>query len=223
VRGQVLPDQRQLADSLRSNAQAERRATVRSILAIPPADRQFSLEVALAQELSRLRAQRQRDEGDYLFSLIEAVSQSKDPNIVRALVPWLRTGNRAINAVTALGELSVLDVTTIARDPGNDDAPVALLVMGRLLSDPSRYPLTAVSRRSIVETAELRLSGTQPEAVVEEAVYLAIATGDSRLIERVESLAQNAAAVRDFGISDPESVAYLQKRAADALARRKAR
>jgi hypothetical protein len=238
VASQVTPDQGQLAARIQSGTQDERAAAVTSVLTISPAERRLSLELALTGELTRLRGEIDRrrearlagktlapvaDEGDYLFSVIDAVSRSLDPNSVRALVPWLGTGNRAITAVVALGERSVLDVAAAAVDPANGDASVALLVLGHMWRDQGKYPLSAASKRVIVDAAELRLSGTQREAVLQEAADLAVATGDDTLIGRVEALARNPDAVRDFGIRDPEAIAYIHRKATESLSRRERR
>lgn len=236
--GQVPADQQQLAARIQSGTQDERSAAVSRVLTIRPAERRFSLELALTRELARLRDELDRrrqarlagevlapvtDESEYLFSVIDAVSQSRDANIVRTLVPWLGTGNRAIAAVAALGELAALDVAAAAKDPTNADASVALLVLGRMWRDQASRPLSAASKRVIVDAAELRLSGTQREAVLQEAADLAVATGDEVLIGRVESLARNPDAVRDFGIRDPEAIAYIHKKATESLSRRERR
>lgn len=236
--GQVAPDQGQLAARLQSGTQDQRSEAVSRVLTIPPAERWLPLEQALTRELARLRGELDRrrqarlaggapapvtDESEYLFRVIDAVSQSRDPSIVRALVPWIGTGNRAIAAVAALGELAVGDVAAAAMDPTNGDASVALMVLGRMYRDQARYPLSAASRRAIVNAAELRLSGTQREAVLLEAADLAVATGDDTLIARVEALAHNPDAVRDFGIRDPRAIAYIHEKAAESLSRRERR
>ncbi|MCX6553298.1 MAG: D-Ala-D-Ala carboxypeptidase family metallohydrolase, partial [Acidobacteria bacterium] len=188
--GRVPADQEQIAGRLESDSHNERMAAIGSVLTIPLLERQLSLELALTRELARLREQnslrRQArlaaeslappvDEGEYLFSLIEAVSQSANPDIIAALVPWLGTGNRAITAVAALGDRSVSEIATVAMDPTDEEASVALLVLKQMILDQVRYPLSAASRRMIVNSAERRLVGIQRVAVLQEAIELAVA------------------------------------------------
>ena len=86
-----------------------------------------------------------------------------------------------------------------------------------MMDGPVRNVLSAESRQTIREIAGRRLTGEQHPAIVAGVVGLAVATGESSLIQRVRTIVSDEAAVRAFGITDPVDIARVQRSATEAL------
>lgn len=224
---QVVVNQGQLATTLGRGQSEERAAAIFAIRDIPMAARGPLIQSALLQELTRQREEHdvraralqagnplppRKDHGEYLFAVLDLVAEDNDPVVIEALVPFIGTGNRVMNAIVAFGDLAVPDVAEFAasvESPQNEVSP-ALRVLKRMLDRPPRYPLSEQSIRLITELARERLSGTQEASVVVSAVDLAVATGASALIQRVEQLARDVGEVRALGIRDPGLIDLVQ-------------
>ena len=234
---QTQPDQVQIASTLANGSPDERTAAITAVRNISVPQRTPLLVSALVQELDRLRHEQEQrqlalqtglplppssEQGEYLFSVIEVVTQHKDPVFIRPLMPFIGTGNKVVNSIAAFGELAAADVAAIAASglSSPTDVHSALFTLRRMLEQPSEYSLSPRSTRLIIDVAKQRLTGIQKPAVIIEAVDLAVATGDLELIQRVQMLAGNQAAVNRLGISEPTLVADIQKKATVALAAR---
>ena len=230
VLGQASVDQAQLAQALTNGTDEERVAAAAAILAIAPEAREPWVRIALTQELDRYRRDLEvrrlalvsgqplppaRDEGEYLFQLLSALSQDEDPIVLSSLIPFIGTGNRVINAVAAFGELAVQDVVAIAATDTKDPGP-ALLTLQRMLEGPVRNPLSSDSRQRIVTAVAARLKGHQPGGAVMFAVDLAVATMDASLLLRVQELATSATELQSLGVPE-DRTAMMQNRAKAAL------
>jgi hypothetical protein len=230
-------DESRVLTALANGPSIERVSAIAAIKKLPVTQRSPSVLAALLQELERLRQQLEDrqfalltgqplapsdDHGEYLFSVLEVVTEHRDdPLIIRPLLPFIATGNRVVDTLAGFGELAVPDVAAIATWglAPQTDIHSALLVLRRMLERPGQHPISAASRALIARIAQERLSGTQPVTVVMNAIDLAVATGEARLLQRVQELTTDPVAVQALGISDPELVRAIQKRANDALAR----
>jgi hypothetical protein len=229
-------DDAQVIEALRTGSPVERRNAVEAIRKIPIVDRGQLLLAALLEELDRQDQRLQErqlalatgrplppseQDAEYLFSLLDVVSQHRDdPTIIRPLLPFITTGNAVINTLASFGNLAVADVLAIATSGVSPDDHVdsALLVLRRMLEKPGNHPLSASWKNAVVKVAKDRLTGTQGPTVVMNASDLAVATGDAELIARVRVIAEDADAVRRLGIQD-DLVPSIQRRASAALAR----
>ncbi len=232
-------DEASVVSALANHSAEERTAAVGAIKKLPVAQRSESVVGALLQELERLRQQLEErqlalltgqplapsaDHGEYLFSVLDVVTQHKDDvSIIRPLLPFIGTGNRVVDTLAGFGELAVADVTAVAESglATQLDVHSALLVLRRMLERPGNHPVGASSKAQIAKVATERLSGAQKDTVVMMAIDLAVASGDPQLLQRVQQLARDPAAVQKFGIGDAASNAAIQKRAYDAITRGK--
>jgi hypothetical protein len=230
-------DESRVLEALANGPSAERVSAISAIKKLPVTQRSAPVLAALLQELERLRRQLEDrqfallsgqplapsdDHGEYLFSVLEVVTEHReDPLIIRPLLPFVATGNRVVDTLAGFGEQAVSEVAAVARSglAPQTDVHSALLVLRRMLERPGRYPISAASKALIAKIAQERLTGTQPATVVMNAIELAVATGDARLLQRVEQLATDPGAVRVLGISDPELVRAVQNKANDSTAR----
>ena len=210
------------------------------IRAVPMGQRSSAVLPALLGELNRIdrdlyarrsdplsgQAREPREaQGDYLFRLIEIVSEYPDPAIIKPLLPFLPTGNMVVTTIARFGDRAVPDVAAFAaagyRRDG--DVPGALLTLRRIVERQHDTPITQASMRRIADVARERLRGNQGAVIVEEAIALAVATGDPELLGRVQVLATDRGEVARLGIPDPSLAARIQARAAAALAARERR
>lgn len=223
-----------VAQTLAQGSAAERAAALARIRATPVEARGPEVLPALLEELNRQSARLEaraaalregrtvepsESDGELLLDVLDLVTQHKeDPRIIPALLPFISTGNRVIDALAAFGEQSVSQVAEIAASNDRPDADVhsALLTLQRMLQKPTRTPLSLASRQLIIKVAEMRLTGTQVPTVALAAVDLAAATSDPSLIHRLEVLSQDAGEVRALGLTE-DLVPRLQARAGTAL------
>ena len=155
--------------------------------------------------------------GSRHYALADAVNRLEDPRGVPALI---RAGTPLTCGWTtpALFDMSVEEMTRAIIE---DAAPGWLVaeslrelayisVRGGLLRRPERI------RASILATASHFLDGEQPSlsasgsaedriAILQAALYLAVATADERLSDRVNRLASDAAAVEALGLGRAEA------------------
>ncbi len=235
----------QLVRWLESPQQAIRQGAVGYLLdhPVPPEERSASLDRALAQELTRLNdlleARWQADRAgippaddfpsDYHADLIQLVSQSTRDTSIPALLGALGTGRMASEGLVRFGEKAVPPLLVIARarvgliaTGGSTDTPPhivseALHTLEALLR--SSAPLRASSKAEILQVVSGRLRTKQEVSVLSAACGLAVATGDAALRNRVQQLADDTREVVALGISDPQSIAFVQGVARRALSR----
>lgn len=230
-------DEASVVAALANGSAEERTAAVAAIRQVPVAERSAAVLNALLQELDRLHQHLEdrqlalltgqplapsADHSEYLFNVLDVVCQQKDDSaIIRPLLPFVGTGNRVVDTLAAFGELAVADVSAIAESglASQSDVHSALLVLRRMLERPGIDPLSAQSRARVRKIAGDRLTGSQKDTVVMMAIDLAVASGDPQLVQRVQQLARDPAAVQNLGIGETETVAAIQKRAGAALAR----
>jgi len=230
---QVQVEQAEIAKVLAKGTLEDRMTAHRLIRQIPVSQRQPYILTALTQELDRLdQYLRERrlaiargeplesaeEVGEYIFSVIQVVSDYKDPAIIRPLLPFLGTGSNVINLIVAFGDTAVQQVVDFAGTASADDPGLlgTLLALERLLVSPA---LSEDSRQSIIKVADQRLMENQPPlGVLDRAIALALATGDSALLTKVWSLANDPVAVQNLGITDPSLVTRIQQMAASRLA-----
>lgn len=229
---QVEVNQAELAKVLAEGSLDARMEALRQVQAIQVDQRQPFILAALTGELdrltqyrnerrfSRLRGQR-LDPAEavqvYILGVTEAVTEYKDPAIIKPLTPFVGTGLRVIGALVGFGELAVNDVVNFAVTAVSEhhpDAPMALVTLDGLLD----RELSEAAKQSIVNVAAQSLTGGQSPAVIERAIDLAVKTGDLALVARVRNLVDDPREVRSLGINDAVRVALIQKRAASALA-----
>jgi hypothetical protein len=108
-------------------------------------------------------------------------------------------------------------------DSGESDATGISPALFTLLVIQRETLLDDADRAVIVRIAGQRLEGQQAAAVIEQALELAMATGDIRLAERVKALASDNSQMRALvvpGSDDGSIVAYLQRKARSLLARK---
>jgi hypothetical protein len=99
----------------------------------------------LQRELSEGRVLREsgealapaRDESEYLFKVLDIVSQYGDSIVIDPLDAFIGTGNRVIDAVARFGEPAVTRVVAQAEGP---DVTPALLTLRRMIDRPVRAP-----------------------------------------------------------------------------------
>jgi hypothetical protein len=229
---QAPVDQSKLAQQMQTGTDQQREAAARAVLDIPPTARDPSILFALIQELDRLKQDIEtrasilasgqslipRGESEYLFTLLDALTQHDDPLVIHPLISFIANGNRPIIAIAAFGELALPEVLTLASDDSGDTMP-AVMTLQRMLERPVRNPLSASSRQQIVEMAARRLIGNQKESVILAALDLAVATGDPSLIRRVQDIGASASEVRSMGVAETGTV-RIQNRANAVLSAR---
>jgi hypothetical protein len=225
-------DQSKLAQALQTGTDQQREAAARAVLNIPPTARDPSILFALLQELDRLKQDSEtrasilasgqslapKGESEYLFTLLDAVTQHDDLIVLHPLISFISNGNRPINAIAAFGELALPEVLTLASNDSGDTMP-AIMTLQRMLERPVRTPISANSRKQIVDAAARRLIGKQKEDVIFAVLDLAVATGDPSLIRRVQVIGTSDSEVRSMGVAETGTL-RIQNRAKAVLSAR---
>jgi hypothetical protein len=160
------------------------------------------------------------DEGEYLFALLDTVAQHEDLLVLPSLLSFVGTGTRVINAIADFGEEAVSQTLVIAATSPSpqDDPSMAMEVLKRMLErEAVRKPLSAASKRRIVDLASTRLSPGESVAVITASLRLAVATRDRALIGRVEELAASDRAAFRLGILREDERRSIQGSARRAL------
>ena len=223
-------NQNPLVRVITSGTLSERMRAYESIRATGETVRDPQVLPALLRELNRVDAlQRSRLEGlsrgetvapteelgEYLFILLDTVCSYNDPRIVKPLLPFLGTGRRVIDSVARFGTSSVQQIADFVDSDQSDAINLA----------PALFTLRAIQRELLVGSAERdviiriagqRLEGQQPAAVIEQALELAMSTGDVRLVGRVKELAGDGSQMRALVVGGPDDgsvVGYLQRKA----------
>jgi hypothetical protein len=177
---------------------------------------------ALLTELHRVETIAPTEEGsECLFTLLDAICRYDDPRIVRPLLPFLGTGRRVIDTVAKFGAYSVQPIADFV-DSGQSDATGVSSALFTLRVIQRETLLDDAGRATVGRIAGQRLEGQQTAAVIEQALELAIATGDTPLAERVKALARDSSQMRALvmpGSSDGSIVDHLQRKARSLLAR----
>jgi len=221
-------DQGTLAQALQSETFQDRYQAVQDALKIPPDQRDEVLWLALVREMVRVREEshqgldliesgrgaevERRGEayGEYHLSLIEAVSQWRDPRALKPLILAAASGNTANLAIVGFGEVAVPLLIDAARNGHFSETGGVLYTLQLLLEGrpgnipPGPIPPTALSRASkeqIVIVAREMLRPGRFWTRVTSAARLALATGNDELRQEVELLAHDFGRLAaDYGI-----------------------
>jgi hypothetical protein len=181
-----------------------------------------ALQLSRLAALSRGETVAPTDElGEHLADVLDAVCGFDDPAIVKPLLPFLGTGNRVVESVARFGEYSVEQIAAFVDSPASEAIGASSALFTLRVIQRSQ-PLSTAGRATIIRIAGQRLEGQQAAAVIEQALELAIATGDTRLAERVKTLARDSSQMRALvtpGSSDGSIVDHLQRKARSLLAR----
>ncbi len=234
--------QRHLVDWLASGTQSEREAVVAYVRQLQPNARGHELDLALANELLRLDAERRRRRAlsggelqaagdfpaEYHAALIEAVGSSVDPVIIPALVGAIDTGRMANRAIAKFGNAAVRPVLAVAlgrrASDGTEARPEsisgALSTLTLIVSAAQPTELAPTVSAQIADVARERLTGTQHGSVLAAACELAIATREPSLRYRVDELATTPASIAASGVVDPRSIALVQRVCQNARSKR---
>ena len=177
---------------------------------------------ALLTELQHVETIAPTEErSESLFTLLDAICRYDDPRIVRPLLPFLGTGRRVIDTVAKFGAHSVQQIADFV-DSGESEATGVSSALFTLRVIQRDALLDDASRAVIVRIAGQRLEGQQAAAVIDQALELAMSTGDVRLVGRVKELAGDSSQMRALvmpGTGDGSIVDHLQRKARSLLAR----
>ncbi len=226
------PDQLQLAaDVLSPDSNIRERALAMS-LTIPIEKRTSALWSALSAEFKRTVSEhvKRRDaglpvtevDGEYLGDTLQAVCRSTDPSLIPYFISVIDSGQMAAVALAAHGERAAPSVLTVAEADDSRELEIvaAMTILGRMLTDPVRTPLSPRTRQRILEVARRRLSvHAEHVGVVLSAIDLAAATGDRSVLADVARLADDPQDPSLVGLS-ASAIAAIRMRAGEVSGRR---
>ena len=157
------------------------------------------------------------DEIDY-WCVTNGVEDLDDPQVIPALVRAFGTRFGVSRYLVPFGEAAVPALLEAADGEDLRVVPGALATL-RLIVTADAGALSTDAATAIRRTTERWLTAnSQTSATLGQAIRLAGVMGDPRLLEIVETLATDATAVAARGITDIQSVADLQRLAAEQLA-----
>lgn len=226
-------DQARLVERLANGTNTERQAAINGIRRIPVAQREVIVVSALIEEVARLKGESSQrllalqegkrvppvaDEGEYLFSLMDTLAQHRDPIVLPSLLAFM-VGKPVLNAIADFGEDAVDAVLVrAASNDVQDDPAMAMEVLSRMLERSGvRQPLSANSRRRLVDLAGARIAPGESVAIVSAAIRLAGATRHPALRSRLQELASSDQAVARLGVASDDHRRILRRDAARAL------
>ena len=148
-----------------------------------------------------------------------AVEDLGDPRAIPGLVRALGTGRSSmIEPLASFGEAAVPAILEAANDDEFRVVADALATLRRIVTADVNG-LSTDAATAIRRTTERWLTAVpQTSATLGQAIRLAGAMGEPGLLEIVETLATDSTAVAARGITDAQSVANLQRLAAEQLA-----
>ena len=148
-----------------------------------------------------------------------AVEDLGDPRAIPGLVRAFGTGRSSvIEPLASFGEAAVPAILEAADDDEFRVVADALATLRRIVTADVNG-LSTDAATAIRRTTERWLTAVpQTSATLGQAIRLAGAMGDPGLLEIVETLATDSTAVAARGITDAQSVANLQRLAAELLA-----
>ncbi len=194
-----------------------RGGAVSGIKAIPVAQRQPALVLALVDEAHRLRQELDlrglayqsglklpsRHEKNHTFDLVDTLAEHTSPVVIPGLIEFVGTGDRVANALADFGEPAVAPLFVLAIDDSVLTKSSTLRIFAKMLTRPTvRHPLSSDSRKRIVGIARERLSGYQGPVIL-SAIRLALATGESDLIQRVKLIASDERLATELAGPEP--------------------
>lgn len=219
-----------LAAALERGSVEQRYNALLKILDTPPERRDAAVWAALTRELKRALViyHRLHDEtlpppppsttmsSEYYADLVQAVSGSRDPAVIPFLVQASGTGTDPTDALARFGDLAIPALLATVRGTTNDlrqraGAMFALATMCQPQIPNAVAPVSAGSRRQIVELAsELWHSKFDRGSLIPTSVF-AVATRDSNLATHLERLASQSEAWADLGVTDPAVIEQGQR------------
>lgn len=159
---------------------------------------------------------------ELVAALARAVSELRDPRMIRALAESLGVGFSVTRALAEFGDDAAGAVLDVVMSPQSthyavNDGLIALRLMVELAGPGRGLPPNTMAR--IREAAEHHLT-SKPRFIgtVWWALDLAAALPDAPLRGIVEAFASDPALARAMGATDPDVVYQTQRRAADRLA-----
>lgn len=202
-------------------------------------DLRQALADAIVDELKRSRGAKVLDDHHQMAALTRKameIARAGDPVVIPALIRFPVGGWKIYEALEKLGEpafVAILDmISSFYSETGglslrdDDDwmyshglLALAFFVDHRgadAFGDEARVRMEAAVRR----TLNVPLHEVGIHMVVPEAMWLGIALGDSESLEAVRTLT-DANEVRARGVTDPQEVEQLRRRATDVLAGRR--
>jgi hypothetical protein len=208
-----------------------RGGAVTGIKAIPVAQRQPALVLALVEEAHRMRQWMDLrrlayqsglklpslHELTHTADLVDTLAEHTSPVVIPGLIDFIGTGGRVANALSDFGEPAVAPLLVLADDESLLANSSVLRIFAGMLTRPTvRNPLSSDSRKRIVDIAYGRLHGHQHYLVVMAAIRLAVATREQKLIERVQLIASDARVVAEFEVNEA-SAKLIMRTALEAL------
>jgi hypothetical protein len=162
------------------------------------------------------------DDPSFRAALSRKVASLQDPRAIPVLAEASYGGSTSIAELVRFGELAVPELTRVAASTSKhySVANYALTALTRIVESPGGARLSAPSRARIRGVAAQRLSGAQHFTTLWSAIDLAVALGDSVLLDTVRLLAADENAVRARGVVDDEVVRRTQERATKRLSER---
>ena len=228
--------QREIAQALRGRDRSAVARALGDAVGIPAGDRGVELRDALRaalvaeMETQRARYHRGRRGGqnrvlvypEMVFSLVRAVVELGDPESIPALAAALSTGGNAVNALVAFGPAVIPVVVGVVNSPEGtpSEAVGGLIALRKIVEQAGTGQLSAHEHRLSREAASRHLGATDGTYFSHFlfAIDLAVALDDPELREVVRTVSVSDAAIRGRGITDPEIIAMVKKRALDRLA-----
>lgn len=229
--------QRALADRILAGPIDERHSAVQEARALGPENTGPALRAALFAALereARIAAERYaRDErGEEIGNhpspglasrLTEVIVELRDPEAIPVLAASLATGATAgMWALADFGEEAAPALLEVARSEDSRPRQVdwTLIALRTMVEERGVRPLSDRTLRRIRDVAMQRLMEQHSGAglTLRRAIDLAVVLDDGQLRRIVERLASDPAEVRARGLSDPDVIERVQKRARDGLA-----
>ncbi len=155
------------------------------------------------------------------FDVTELVVALRDRRAIPALAGAMQTGMMVMRALAAFGEVAAPTVLAVAASRDSPDGAVGagLWTLKLIVEGADARPLSTTTLQQVRGVARQRLSGEQGVLTLFSAIELAAALGDADLRGLVERLASDGNEAVARGVTDPELVEQLQRRATAALAR----
>ena len=160
------------------------------------------------------------EDAEFIGAVTRAVAELRDPGSIRGLAAALGSGATVTNALAEFGEAAAPAVIRVvsAHDSMPDAVGHGLITLRFLVEGEAIRPLSPRTRDAIRRVAREQLTAKQRfVSVLWRAIDLAVAVQDRELAALVQAIADNPQETITRGISDPDSVARIQKLASERL------
>lgn len=162
---------------------------------------------------------------EFIIRVARVVAEMKDPQAIPALADALDAGSTAVTtALAEFGEPAAPAVLAVVMSPHSADYAVdeGLIALRFMVEEAGTHPLSAGTLEEIRRAAEhyLTVPGRLASigGMLRLAIDLTVALNDPGLRRIVEALASDPNEVMARGVTDPRTIAEIQKLAADRLA-----